>query len=61
MPMNRPMMMRVPDETLAAIDAQAAAEHRDRSGMIRHMIATYLENHASPRKPTEQKTPRKKK
>ena len=45
MPTNKPMNMRMDTETLKQIDAQAEKEHRDRSGMIRHMIATYLENH----------------
>lgn len=40
---NKLMNMRMDPETLKQIDAQAELEHRDRSGMIRHMIATYLE------------------
>jgi hypothetical protein len=45
---NKPMNMRMDTETLKQIDAQAKIEHRDRSGMIRHMIAYYLEYYASP-------------
>jgi len=40
---NKPMMIRMPADLVKAIDKQAAAEHRDRSGMVKHMIQVYLE------------------
>lgn len=35
----------IPDTEYARLKAQAEAEHRTISGMVRHMILAYLDNH----------------
>jgi len=54
---NPKINFRLPPEELKAIDDEAEADHRDRTSMLRKIIAFYFENHPSkngqkPRKAT---------
>jgi hypothetical protein len=46
---------RCPAETVKAIDADADADHRDRTSMLNKIIAFYYENHPNDKKPNPKK------